>query len=387
MWPLLPADEQREASVLETASEASLGEEAPSVEIAPEDLAQLLYTSGTTSAPKGVMMTRRALVAEYLSAIIALDLRAEDRPLVAMPLYHSAALHVLLMPYLCLGAAIRLIAKPDIPAMLELVEREHLSSLFLAPTVWVPLSSHPQLETRDLSSLIKAQYGPSIMPSTVLQRLRDRFPRLGFCNCFGQSELRPLCTVLRPEEHDLRPTSCGRPVFHVEARVMTAAGTPAGAGEPGEIQYGSPQLTSGYWGCAEQTEESFADGCFHSGDQVTRDSMGFIEVVDRIKDVINTGGVLVAPREIEDCLYRLPEVAEVAVLGLPDERWGEALTAVIVVHPDQQLTAETVRRHARERLADYKVPKRVEVVAELPRNQSGKLLKRELRAQRTAPSD
>ncbi|GLU87652.1 hypothetical protein Kosp01_23980 [Kocuria sp. NBRC 114282] len=187
------------------------------------------------------------------------------------------------------------------------------------------------------------------MPSTVLQRLRDRFPRLGFYNCFGQSELGPLCTVLRPEEHDLRPTSCGRPVFH--------------------------------------TEESFADGWFRSGDQVTRDSMGFIEVVDRIKDVINTGGVLVAPREIEDCLYRLPEVAEVAVLGLPDERWGEAITAVIVVHPDQQLTAETVRRHARERLADYKVPKRVEFVAELPRHQAGKLLKRELRAQRTAPSD
>lgn len=158
------------------------------------------------------------------------------------------------------------------------------------------------------------------MPSTVLQRLRDRFPRLGFYNCFGQSELCPLCTVLRPEEHDLRPTSCGRPVFH--------------------------------------TEESFADGWFRSGDQVTRDSMGFIEVVDRIKDVINTGGVLVAPREIEDCLYRLPEVAEVAMLGLPDER-----------------------------LADYKVPKRVEFVAELPRNQAGKLLKRELRAQRTAPSD
>lgn len=326
-------------------------------------------------------------LAEETAADLTRERGAEYRPLVAMPLYHSAALHVFLVPYLCLGASIRLIAKPDIPAMLELVEREHLSSLFLAPTVWVPLSSHPQLETRDLSSLTKEQYGASIVPSTVLQRLRDRFPRLGFYNCFGQSELCPLCTVLRPEEHDLRPTSCGRPVIHVEARVMTADGAPAGAGEPGEIQYGSPQLTSGYWGCAEQTEESFADGCFRSGDQVTRDSMGFIEVVDRIKDVINTGGVLLAPREIEDWLYRLPEVAEVAVLGLPDERWGEALTAVIVVHPDQQLTAETVRRHARERLADYKVPKRVEFVAELPRNQSGKLLKRELRAQRTAPSD
>ena len=383
VWPMLPVDGRAEASVLETSADDQGDDSAPSIELTSEDLAQLLYTSGTTSAPKGAMMSHRALVAEYLSAIIALDFTADDRPLIAMPLYHSAALHVFLMPYLALGAPIRLIAKPEIPVMLELVEREHLSSLFLAPTVWVPLSSHPELETRDLSSLTKAQYGASIMPSTVLQRLRDRFPKLGFYNCFGQSELGPLCTVLRPEEHDMRPRSCGRPVFHVEARVMSADGSPARAGEPGEIQYRSPQLMSGYWGRPEQTADSFVDGWFRSGDQVTRDSMGFIEVVDRIKDVINTGGVLVAPREIEDCLYRLPEVAEVAVLGVPDERWGEAITAVIVVHPGQELTAETVRQHARERLADFKVPKRVEFVAELPRNQSGKLLKRELRAERT----
>ena len=180
--------------------------------------------------------------------------------------------------------------------------------------MWVPLSSHPQLETRDLSSLTKAQYGASIMRSTVLQRLRDRFPRLGFCNCFGQSEPGPLCTVLRPEEHDLRPTSCGRP---------------------------------------EQTEESFADRWFRSGDQVTRDSMGFIEV---------------------------------AVLELPDERWGEALTAVIVVHPDQQLTAETVRRTPASAWPTTRCPSAWSSWPSWPR-QSGKLLKRELRAQRTAPRD
>ena len=149
----------------------------------------------------------------------------------AMPLYHSAAMHVFLLPYLSLGATVRLLAAPDIPRMLELVETEHIGSLFLAPTVWVPLANHPDLATRDLSSLRKAQYGASIMPVTVLQRLRQSQPGIGFYNCFGQSELGPLCTVLRPEEHDARPASCGRPVFHVEARVMTADGVPAAPGD------------------------------------------------------------------------------------------------------------------------------------------------------------
>ncbi len=350
---------------------------------AETDLLQLLYTSGTTSAPKGAMMTHRALMAEYVSSVIALDFTAEDRPLVAMPLYHSAAMHVFLLPYLSLGATVRLLPKPDVAEILRYVEEEHIGSLFLAPTVWVPLSNHPDLETRDLSSLTKAQYGASIMPVIVLGRLRDRFPKLGFYNCFGQSELGPLCTVLRPEEHHARPASCGRPVYFVDARVVTAEGRLAQPGEPGEIQYRSPQLMDGYWNRPEATEEAFADGWFRSGDQVTRDAEGYIQVVDRIKDVINTGGVMVAPREVEDCIYELAEVAEVAVIGLPDERWIEAIAAVIVLKDGASLSPEAVRAHVKGRLADFKVPKRVEFVAELPRNQSGKLLKRELRAERS----
>ncbi len=385
VWPLLAAADGGEPAVLETARDESADASAPDVDVQATDLAQLLYTSGTTSTPKGAMMSHRALVAEYLSSIIALDFTAEDRPLVAMPLYHSAAMHVFLLPYLSLGATVRLLPAPDIPRMLELVETEHIGSLFLAPTVWVPLANHPDLATRDLSSLRKAQYGASIMPVTVLQRLRQAQPGIGFYNCFGQSELGPLCTVLRPEEHDARPASCGRPVFHVEARVMTADGAPAKPGEPGEIQYRSPQLLNGYWNRPEATADAFTDdGWFRSGDQVTQDAAGYIQVVDRIKDVINTGGVLVAPREVEDAIYELDKVAEVAVVGLPDERWIEAVTAVVVLKEGAELTAETVRAHVKERLAAFKVPKRVDFVAELPRNQSGKLLKRALRAERTA---
>ncbi|WP_219844189.1 fatty acyl-CoA synthetase [Arthrobacter sp. MYb213] len=383
VWALLPTEERHD-SILDTAMDPN----APvammqNAHVASSALAQLLYTSGTTSAPKGAMMTHASLMAQYVSAIIALDLTDEDRPLIAMPLYHSAAMHVFLLPYLSLGASIRLLAKPDMAQMLELVESERIGSLFLAPTVWVPLSNHPDLATRDLSSLAKAQYGASIMPVTVLQRLRARYPKIAFYNCFGQSELGPLCSVLRPEEHEARPASCGRPVFYVEARVINSTGDIAQAGEPGEIQYRSPQVMLGYWNKPEATEEAFVDGWFRSGDQVTVDSRGYIQVVDRIKDVINTGGVLVAPREVEDCIYELEQVAEVAVLGVADERWIEAITAVVVLKEGAQLTAESVRSHVRSRIADFKVPKRVDFVAQLPRNQSGKLLKRDLRAQRT----
>lgn len=343
------------------------------------DLAQLLYTSGTTSRPKGAMMTHSALIHEYVSCILALDLAADDEPLVTMPLYHSAAMHVFAMPYLSLGATVHLMAAPDIPEILRRVEQDSIGSLFLAPTVWVPLASHPDLETRDLSSLRKAQYGASIMPVTVLQRLRAKYPDLGFYNCFGQSEIGPLACVLRPEEHDARPASAGRPVFFVEARVVDESGAEVPDGERGEVVYRSPQLCSGYWNKPEATEEAFSDGWFHSGDLVIRDSEGFVEVVDRIKDVINTGGVLVASREVEDAIYQDERVAEVAVIGTPDPKWIEAVTAIVVLKDGTDATEDEIIERTRAHLAPFKVPKRVVFVDELPRNQSGKLLKRELR--------
>ncbi|WP_232716815.1 acyl-CoA synthetase [Gordonia metallireducens] len=350
------------------------------VPVEDTDLVQFLYTSGTTSKPKGAMMSHRALIHEYTSSIIALDLKSDDNPLICMPLYHSAGMHVFMVPYLAVGATIRLMPAPDIPEILRLVEKHKIGSLFLAPTVWVPLAAHPDLETRDLSSLRKAQYGASIMPVTVLQRLRERYPDLGFYNCFGQSEIGPLATVLRPEEHDARPASCGRPVFFVETRVVDADGNDVPVGEPGEILYRSPQLCQGYWDNPTATEEAFRDGWFHSGDLVTRDEEGYVTVVDRIKDVINTGGILVASREVEDAIYTHDAVAEVAVIGTPDDKWIEAITAVVVLRAEAVVTEAELIDHVKQRLAPFKVPKLVKFVEELPRNQSGKLLKRELRA-------
>ncbi|MEU5364155.1 acyl-CoA synthetase [Streptomyces sp. NPDC005925] len=346
-------------------------------EPAAEDLVQLLYTSGTTALPKGAMMTHRALVHEYLSAITALDLGAGDRPVHALPLYHSAQMHVFLLPYLAIGATSVLLDAPDGDRILDLVEQGRVDSLFAPPTVWIALANRPDFATRDLDGLRKAYYGASIMPVPVLERLRDRLPHLAFYNCFGQSEIGPLATVLGPGEHEGRMDSCGRPVLFVDARVVDEDGKDVPDGTPGEVVYRSPQVCEGYWDKPEETAAAFRDGWFHSGDLAVRDADGYFTIVDRVKDVINSGGVLVASRQVEDALYTHDSVAEAAVVGLPDDRWIEAITAVVV--PRGEVTEAELIAHAREKLPSFKAPKRVLFVAELPRNASGKILKRELR--------
>lgn len=350
------------------------------------DLAQLLYTSGTTALPKGAMMTHRALVHEYVSAITALDLRETDKPIHALPLYHSAQMHVFLLPYLAIGAENTIIDAPDAERIFELVEAGRADSLFAPPTVWIGLSQHPGFASRDLSGLRKAYYGASIMPVPVLERLRERLPSLAFYNCFGQSEIGPLATVLGPDEHEGRMESCGRPVLFVEARIVDERGLEVPDGSQGEVVYHSPQLCEGYWDKPEETKEAFRDGWFHSGDLAVRDADGYFTVVDRVKDVINSGGVLVASRQVEDALYTHESVAETAVIGLPDERWIEAVTAVVVRKGEQgEVTEAELIEHAREKLAHFKAPKRVLFVDELPRNASGKILKRELRDRFSTP--
>ncbi|MGW3111016.1 acyl-CoA synthetase [Streptomyces sp. NPDC001091] len=342
-----------------------------------EDLVQLLYTSGTTALPKGAMMTHRALVHEYLSAITALDLSAGDLPVHALPLYHSAQMHVFLLPYLAVGATSTILDGPDGDRLLDLIETGRCDSLFAPPTVWIALAGRPDFADRDLSGLRKAYYGASIMPVPVLERLRERLPRLAFYNCFGQSEIGPLATVLAPNEHKGRLDSCGRTVLFVDARVVDEEGRDVPDGTPGEIVYRSPQLCEGYWDKPEETAAAFRDGWFHSGDLAVRDADGYFRIVDRVKDVINSGGVLVASRQVEDALYTHEAVAEAAVIGLPDERWIEAVTAVVV--PRGEVTEDALIAHVREELPAFKAPKRVHFVAELPRNASGKILKRELR--------
>ncbi|WP_017609008.1 fatty acyl-CoA synthetase [Nocardiopsis xinjiangensis] len=351
------------------------------VHVQDTDLVQLLYTSGTTSRPKGAMMTHRALMHEYMSCLVGLDLDADDRPLHAMPLYHSAQMHVFLLPWLAVGATNTLVETPDPADLLSRIETDRHGAFFAAPTLWVALTNHPEFRERDLTSLRKAYYGASVMPGPVLSTLQETLPDLGLYNCFGQSEIGPLVSVLRPEEHADRPASAGRAALFVELRVVDGQDRDVAPGELGEVIYRSPQLCDGYWDKPEETAEAFRGGWFHSGDLVRADAEGYIEVVDRIKDVINTGGVLVASREIEDVLFAHPRVAEAAVVGVPDTKWIEAVTAYVVPTPDAGTDAlpGTLTDHVKDHLAPFKVPKAVHLVEELPRNASGKILKRTLR--------
>lgn len=368
-----------DSSLLQVALAGAAEPETPQVFSGSSDdtVVQLLYTSGTTSAPKGAVMTHRALVSEYVSCVEALDFAADDEALHVMPLYHSAQMHVFVLPGLMVGSSSTILEVPAPDDILRRLSRDGHRSFFAAPTLWVALANHPDFEKLGLGELRRAYYGASIMPVPVLQRLQASSLELGFYNCFGQSEIGPLATVLAPDEHGDRPDSAGRPVLFVEARVVDREGNDVPPGEQGEIVYRSPQLCDGYWDDPEATAAAFDGGWFHSGDLVCRDEEGYVFVVDRIKDVINTGGVLVASREIEDALYTHPAVAEVAVVGIPDEKWGEAVTAYIVTKHD--VTVEQLTDHARSDLAAFKVPKRFEFVDDLPRNASGKILKRQLR--------
>ena len=354
-------------------------ESEPNVVIQETDLAQFLYTSGTTAAPKAAMMTHKAFMAEYMACMVELDFKAGESILAALPLYHSAQMHVFVMPALLRGACVRLIESPVAELCLQLIESESIASFFAPPTFWIALLRHPEFGTRNLSSLTKAYYGASIMPVPVLQELQQRLPNVGLYNCYGQSEIAPLATVLRPEDHADRPASAGRPILTVETRIVDMDMNDLPVGERGEIIHRSPQLLTGYWNNPEGTEEAFKGGWFHSGDVGYFDEEGYLYVVDRIKDVINTGGVVVASREVEEALFTHEAVSEVAVIGMPDDKWIEAITAVVVLKEHAKVDEQALIAHARKQLAPYKLPKKIVFSDALPKSTSGKILKRTLR--------
>jgi fatty-acyl-CoA synthase len=344
------------------------------------EVAQIIYTSGTTGAPKGAALAHDGIMAQYMSVISAMEFAEVDRCLAALPLYHVAQMHAFTMPQLIQGAETWLLESPVPEQVLALIERHRINSFFAPPTVWINLLRHPDFATRDLASLRNVYYGAAIMPVAVLAELRARLPGVRPFNCYGQSEMAPLATVLRPEEHDARPASVGRPVCSVETRIVDAQMRDVPAGQQGEIVHRSPHLLVGYWDKPEETARAFEGGWFHSGDIGVMDAQGYITVVDRLKDVINTGGVLVASREVEEALFTHPAVSEVAVIAVPDAKWIEAIAAVVVLRQGMSATAEELVAHARERLAPYKLPKQMIFAETLPKNTAGKLLKRELRA-------
>ncbi|MBA2962774.1 MULTISPECIES: acyl-CoA synthetase [Ramlibacter] len=343
------------------------------------DLAQIVYTSGTESSPKGAMLTHDAVIWQYASCAVDASIATGDVMLHALPLYHCAQLDAFLGPCVYVGATSIVTAKPTPDNLLPLLQRHRITSFFAPPTVWIALLRAPAFDATDLSALRKGYYGASIMPVEVLREMARRLPQVGFWNLYGQTEIAPLATMLGPEDQLRKPGSCGRAVLNVETRVVDEALRDVAPGEVGEIVHRSPHLMLGYFHDDERTAAAFQDGWFHSGDLATIDAEGYITVVDRKKDMIKTGGENVASREVEECIYGHPAVSEVAVIGVPHPRWVEAVIAVIVPKAGQALTEADVLAHCEERLAGFKRPKAVVLAASLPKNPSGKLLKRDLR--------
>ena len=344
-------------------------------------LAQIIYTSGTESAPKGAMLTHEAVMAEYVTCLVDAEIRETDHLLHALPLYHCAQLDAFFGPAVYVGATSVITAKPTPDNLLALIAANGINSFFAPPTVWISLLRSPLFEQADLSRLVKGYYGASIMPVEVLKELQLRAPQLRLWNLYGQTEIAPVATVLKPEDQMRKAGSAGKAALNVETRLVDDDMNEVPVGEVGEIVHRSPQLLTGYYNAPEQTERAFAGGWFHSGDLGVMDDEGYLTVVDRKKDMIKTGGENVASREVEEAIYTIAGVSEVAVIGLPDARWIEAVTAVVVAKAGAELSEAGLIAACRERLAAYKVPKRVILVEALPKNPSGKLLKRELRTQ------
>jgi fatty-acyl-CoA synthase len=352
---------------------------APDVRIDDDAPVQMIYTSGTESKPKGVLLSARCLYAQYASVIIDGEMSSDDIEVHSLPLFHCAQLDCFLTPDLYLGATSIVLPAPDAAALLKTIQAEKCTKLFCPPTVWIALLRHPDFDQTDLSSLRKGYYGASIMPIEIIKEIDARIPGIRLFNFYGQSEMSPVATILKPEDQLRKLGSAGRPAINVETRVVDLDDRPVPPGTVGEIVHRSPHATLGYWKNPEKTAEAFRNGWFHSGDLGVVDEEGYLSVVDRMKDMIKTGGENVASREVEEIIFTHPAVSEVAVFGVPHPRWIEVVMAVVVVRPGQSLAADELQRFCKERMAGFKTPKLVEVVDALPKNASGKVLKRDLR--------
>ncbi|MEP9382552.1 fatty acyl-CoA synthetase [Nocardioides sp. KR10-350] len=352
---------------------------APVVHVADDDPVRMMFTSGTESRPKGALLSSRSLMWQYVSCIVEGEMSADDIELHTLPLYHCAQLDCFLGVDVYLGATSVILPAPDPAAVLGAIAEHRVTKYFAPPTVWIGLLRSPDFDSADLSSLRKGYYGASPMPVAVLQELTRRLPDVRLWNFYGQTEMAPLATILGPDEQLPYAGSAGRPALNVETRIVDDADNPVPVRTVGEIVHRSPHATLGYYEQPDKTEEAFRGGWFHSGDLGYLTEDGHLYVVDRKKDMIKTGGENVATREVEEAIYTLDEVAEVAVFAVPHPRWVEAVAAVVVPKPRAELTPERVIEHTRGLLAGFKTPKYVVVADALPKNPSGKILKRELR--------
>lgn len=351
-------------------------------DVRPDDANSLVYTGGTTGKPKGVEGSYAAGAYMTMIQMAEWDWPDDLRFLVATPLSHAAA--AVFVPTLQRGGALYVMQGFSPDEFFDMVEEHRITVTFLVPVMIYVLLDSPRAATADLSSLEVLYYGASPMSPTRLAEGIERWGSI-FYQFYGQSEAPMTLCVLRREEHDLdRPErlgSCGRPVPWVHLALLDDDDRPVAAGEAGEICVRAPLVMNGYWNQPEQTAEAFSGGWLHTGDIGRFDDDGYLHIVDRKKDMIVSGGFNVFPREVEDVLGTHPAVAQVAVLGVPDERWGEAVKAVVVLRPGETATAEELIDVVKEAKGSVQAPKTVDFVESLPLSALGKTDKKVLRAQ------
>ncbi len=354
-------------------------------EIGPDDLNTIVYTGGTTGRPKGVRQPYRSAAYMTMVQMAEWEWPEEVRFLIATPLSHAAAAFV--VPTLQAGGAFVALQgfTPDL--FFDAIEKHRITATFLVPVMIYPLLDHPRATTADLSSLETLFYGASPMSPARLKEAVEKWGQI-FFQCFGQSEAPMVLTHLKKKEHDLskpkRFASCGRPSPWVHLALLDDENEPVAEGEAGEICVRAPLVMEGYHGLPEQTAEAFAGGWLHTGDVGRFDDEGYLHIVDRKKDMIVTGGFNVFPREIEDVISAHPAVAMVAVVGVPEEKWGEAVKAVVVLRPGHEGSAELaaeLKAAVKQAKGAVQSPKSVDFVASIPLSALGKPDKKALRAQ------
>jgi fatty-acyl-CoA synthase len=346
-----------------------------------DDIGYLLYTGGTTGVPKAAALSNRAVVHHYYGTAMGWDLPEQPRYLAVAPISHAAGM--LIMPTLLRGGTVILQRRFDPTAWLQAIAAEHANLSLLVPTMIYVLLDHPQLESTDLASLETVMYGASpIAPA----RLAEAIERIGpvFCQLYGQTESAGQGTSLWRAEHDpsdlRRLTSCGRVMPFSRVTVLDDDGRPAPDGSPGELCIQGPSVMQGYWKQPELTASALADGWLHTGDIGVRDEDGLFTIVDRKKDMIVSGGFNVFPREVEDVLADHPALSAVAVIGVPDEKWGEAVKALAVLRPGARVDPAELIDLVKERKGAVYAPKSVEFLESLPLTPVGKADKKVLRA-------
>lgn len=360
--------------------------EAPAHRAKDSDVCVMLYTSGTTGKPKGVQLAHRGLVEQSRFEPGLGDWAVwgpDEVSLVTLPTFHISGT-AFGFTGLRHGASAVILPQFDLEAVIDAIPRYRVSRTIFVPAVIKMILDHPKAANTDFSSFKVINYGASPMPPSLLKRAIDVF-QSGFCQMYGMTENSGLATFLPPDEHSIegneKMTGVGRPWPGFEIRIRSADGEILPPRQVGEVEVRAPTVMAGYWHMPEETAKVLHDdGFLATGDAGYMDEDGYLYLFDRVKDMIITGGENVYPAEVENCLVEHPAVDEVAVIGVPDEKWGEAVTAIVVPVTGERPTADALIAFCKERIAGYKAPKRIEFVEALPRNASGKVLRRELRA-------